>query len=587
MALEDDAVLKVLSILKPYRLQVAVALFLMLVELAVELLQPLLIAKIIDNGILKKDLEVVMVWGGVMVGISLCAFAAGVINSFYASHVSQNYGYDLRKHLFTKIQAFSFANFNRFPTTSLITRMTNDVTQMQNTVFMSLRVMLRAPLMIIGGLVMSFVVDAKLAIFIAVAIPILFVFLMWVLKKGGVLFKSVQENLDKVNGVMRENLSGIRIIKAFLRSRHEVKRFTEANSKLKNNTAFALRLMESTNPILLLVMNIAILCILWFGSVQVNTGDAKVGDLVAIINYSTRITSTFSIFSWIIMAFSRAKASGNRISDVLNTEVDLVNHEDSEIIRPDFKGEIEFQKVSFHYPGTEKQVLEHISFKAEPGQTVAVMGATGSGKSSLFQLIPRLYDVDEGKILIDGMDISRIKLEHLRSAIGLVPQEALLFTGTVKENIAWGKENATEEEIRAAAENSQIAETIASLPKQYETKLGQKGVNLSGGQKQRLSIARALVRKPKILLLDDSTSALDLKTEGKLLGALRSFPSTILIITQKIATAMEADKILLIENGKLLMEGKHEDLLLRSSLYQQIFESQFGEESLKHAQGFE
>ncbi|MDN4075141.1 ABC transporter ATP-binding protein [Fictibacillus terranigra] len=579
--------MKVISILKPYRVQIAVALFLMLVELAVELLQPLLIARIIDNGIMKKDLGVVMVWGGVMIGLSLCAFAAGVSNSFYASHVSQNYGYNLRKELFTKIQAFSFENFNQFPATSLITRMTNDVTQMQNTVFMSLRVMLRAPLLIIGGLVMSFIIDARLAIFIAVAVPVLFVFLMWVMKKGGALFKSVQENLDRVNGVMRENLSGIRIIKAFLRSRHEVKRFTEANRKLKSNTAFALRLMESTNPILLLVMNIAILCVLWFGSVQVNTGGGKIGDLVAVINYSTRITSTFSIFSWIIMAFSRAKASGSRISDVLNTEVDLVAPVDSVITRPDFKGEIEFQGVSFHYPGTKKQVLKDISFKAEPGETVAVMGATGSGKSSLFQLIPRLYDVDEGKILLDGMDISRLKLEHLRNAIGLVPQEALLFTGTVKENITWGKENATEEEIKISAENSQIAETIASLPKQYETRIGQKGVNLSGGQKQRLSIARALVRKPKILLLDDSTSALDLKTEGKLLGALKHYPSTILIITQKIATAMEADKILLIENGMLLMEGKHEDLLLRSSLYQQIFQSQFGEESLKHAKGFE
>lgn len=579
--------MKVIRILKPYRIQIAVALLLMLVELAVELLQPLLIAKVIDNGIMKRDLDVVMLWGSVMVGISLCAFMAGIINSFYASHVSQNYGYDIRRILFTKIQAFSFANFSSFPTSSLITRMTNDVTQLQNTVFMSLRVMLRAPLLVVGGLVMSFVVNPELALFLAVAVPVLFVFLLWVLNKGGNLFKFVQGHLDKVNGVMRENLAGIRIIKAFLRSRHEVKRFTAANTKLKNQTVYALRLMEATNPILLLVMNIAIMCVLWFGSVQISTGSARVGDLVAIINYSTRITSTFSIFSWIIMAFSRAKASANRITDVLDTEIDLVNRSESEIIAPDIKGEIEFQDVAFRYPGTQKKVLEHISFTVEAGQTVAIMGATGSGKSSLFQLIPRLYDVEEGKILLDGANISSMKLESLRNEIGLVPQESLLFTGTVAENIAWGKESATNDEIKTAAEDAQIADTIARLPEQYRTRLGQKGVNLSGGQKQRLSIARALVRNPKILLLDDSTSALDLKTERKLLEALHNYPSTLLIITQKIATAMEADKILLIDNGRLLMEGKHEDLLLRSRLYQQIFESQFGEETLKHAQGFD
>lgn len=577
--------MKVLSILKPYRVQVVVALFLMLIELAVELLQPLLIAKVIDNGILKKDLSVVMLWGGVMIGISLCAFAAGIINSFYASHVSQNYGYDLRKHLFTKIQAFSFANFSRYPTSSLITRMTNDVTQLQNTVFMSLRVMLRAPLMVIGGLVMSFVVNPKLALFLAVVVPILLVFLLWVLKKGGILFKAVQENLDKVNGVMRENLSGIRLIKAFLRSRYEVKRFTNENSKLKDNTAYALRLMESTNPILLVVMNIAILCILWFGSAQIDTGETKVGELVAIINYSTRITSTFSIFSWIIMAFSRAKASSQRITEVLTTEVDLVDGEGAETVLSDVKGKVEFQHVSFHYPGNKGNVLNDVSFTAEAGQTVAILGATGSGKSSLFQLIPRLYDVSDGKILIDGHDITNIKLETLRNEIGLVPQESLLFTGSVRENIAWGKDKATLEEVTEAAENAQIHDTVEKLPNGYETKLGQKGVNLSGGQKQRLSIARALVRKPKILLLDDSTSALDLKTERKLISALKKYPSTRLIITQKIATAMEADKILLIEDGKLLIEGTHEELLKESYLYQQIFQSQFGEETLKHAQG--
>lgn len=554
----------------------------MLTELFVELLHPLLMAKIIDDGILKEDLGVVIKWGGIMVGMSLLAFISGIVNSFYASHVSQSYGFDLRKGLYGKIQAFSFANFNKFSTPSLITRMTNDVTQIQNTIFMGLRIMLRAPLLIIGGVVMALIVNVKLALFLLITVPLLFFFLMWVMNKGWFLFRAVQERLDGVNGVMRENLVGIRLIRAFMRRDHEEKRFRDANDELMEKTVSALRLMETTMPLLLLLMNASIIAILWFGSLHINTGGAQVGEVVAIVHYAMRITSALSIFSWIVMAFSRARASARRITEVLDTEIDLVDRETVGKNSRISSGKLEFENVSFTYPETDTAVLENISFVAEEGETVAVLGATGSGKTSLFQLIPRLYDVSEGRVLIDGQDLTTLKMEDVRKQIGYVPQEALLFTGSVKNNIAWGKENASMEEIIEAAKDAQIHDTIVRLPLKYDALLGQKGVNLSGGQKQRLSIARALIRKPRILLLDDSTSALDLKTEAKLLQAIRNYTCTTLIITQKISTAMEADKILLLEDGRLIEEGTHEELLEHSSLYKAIYKSQYGEEANRH-----
>jgi ATP-binding cassette, subfamily B, multidrug efflux pump len=575
--------LKVITYLKPYRIAVVIALILMLTELGVELVQPLLMAKIIDEGILVNDLSAVMKWGGIMGGLSLIAFAAGVINSFYAAHVSQSFGFDVRKAVFEKVQSFSFANFNKFPASSLITRMTNDITQIQNTVFMSLRIMLRAPLLIIGGLVMAFVVNVKLALILSAVIPFLFVFLFWVMNKGGELFKNVQERLDSVNGVMRETLTGIRLIKAFIRRKFEVSRFAKANEELKDRTVTALRVMEVTMPVLLFIMNISIIGVLWFGSMQLNSGEVKVGEVVAIVNYATRITAAFSIFSFIIMAFSRARASSNRIVEVMETTVDLIDRNDIDSALAVKEGKIEFKNVMFQYPGTEMSAIDEISFTVQPGQTIAIMGATGSGKTSLFQLIPRLYDVTSGQVFIDGADVREMRMESLRKQIGYVPQEALLFSGSVKENIGWGKEDASMEEIIKAAKDAQIYDTIKKLPNQFETKLGQKGVNLSGGQKQRLSIARALVRQPKILLLDDSTSALDRRTEAKLLQALKAYTCTTMIITQKISTAMEADQILLLENGRLLARGTHESLLENSKLYYEIFSSQSREESRNYA----
>ncbi|MFJ5751094.1 ABC transporter ATP-binding protein [Peribacillus frigoritolerans] len=571
---------KLSSFLKPYWLLIILALSLMIVELGVELLQPLFIAKIIDDGILQKDLSVVIKWGSVMVGLSVFSFLGGIVNSFTASHVSQSFGHDVRTSLFGKIQAFSFANLNNIPTSSLITRMTNDVTQLQNTVFMGLRIMARAPLIVIGGAIMAIAVDLKLSLVLVISIPVLVFFLGWVMKRAAKLFKLVQKKLDNVNGVMRENLIGMRLIKAFLRKEHEIGRFDDANEELKRKTVSSLRLIETTMPVLMLVMNVAILIILWLGSEFITTGDIQVGEVVAIVNYATRIAASLSVFSWLIMVISRAKASAERVTEIFETPIDIDEGKAASKSGAVNGGGIKFLDVSFRYPGTETPILKNLTFSIDPGESLAIIGATGSGKTSLFQLIPRLYEVESGSIQIDGQDLKDIPLNSLRNRIGYVPQEALLFSGTIKNNVAWGKEGASMEEIMAAAMHAQVHETVMKLPKQYETQLGQKGVNLSGGQKQRLSIARALVRKPKILLLDDSTSALDLKTESKLLAALKDYTCTTLIITQKISTAMEADKILLLESGQVLALGKHQDLMQTSDLYRKIVRSQFGEEGI-------
>ncbi|MGG0249286.1 ABC transporter ATP-binding protein [Peribacillus frigoritolerans] len=571
---------KLSSFLKPYWLLIILALSLMIVELGVELLQPLFIAKIIDDGILQKDLSVVIKWGSVMVGLSVFSFLGGIVNSFTASHVSQSFGHDVRTSLFGKIQAFSFANLNNIPTSSLITRMTNDVTQLQNTVFMGLRIMARAPLIVIGGAIMAIAVDLKLSLVLVISIPVLVFFLGWIMKRAAKLFKLVQKKLDNVNGVMRENLIGMRLIKAFLRKEHEIGRFDYANEELKRKTVSSLRLIETTMPVLMLVMNVAILIILWLGSEFITTGDIQVGEVVAIVNYATRIAASLSVFSWLIMVISRAKASAERVTEIFETSIDIDEGKAESKSGAVNGGGIKFLDVSFRYPGTETPILKNLTFSIDPGESLAIIGATGSGKTSLFQLIPRLYEVESGSIQIDGQDLKDIPLNSLRNRIGYVPQEALLFSGTIKNNVAWGKEGASMEEIMAAAMHAQVHETVMKLPKQYETQLGQKGVNLSGGQKQRLSIARALVRKPKILLLDDSTSALDLKTESKLLAALKDYTCTTLIITQKISTAMEADKILFLESGQVLALGKHQDLMQTSDLYRKIVRSQFGEEGI-------
>ncbi|AEH47779.1 ABC transporter ATP-binding protein [Parageobacillus thermoglucosidasius] len=566
---------QVLSYLKPYRKWMIAAWLLMFIELIVELWQPLLMEKIIDNGVMAKNFSVVWIWGAVMLGTSLLAFASGIANSFAAAYVGQEYGFLLRKRLFEKIQSFSFADFERFPTASLITRMTNDVTQIQNMVFMSLRIALRAPLLVLFGVVMSFAVHVQLALVCAVTVPLLVAFLLWMMTKAAASFSIVQQALDRVNRVMRENLAGMRLIKAWMRGTYEQKRFMKENEALMERTISALRLVETITPALLLMMNVAVIIILFIGRVDVQSGSATAGQVVAIVNYTTRITAALSMFTFITMAFSRAKASAERVADVLRVNVDVEDAQQA-IDKVSGQGEVRFEHVSFRYPNSRALVLKDISFVVHPHETVAILGATGSGKSSLLQLIPRLYDPVAGRVMIDGVDVRHIKQEQLRAFIRFVPQEVLLFSGTIAENIRFGNEHASMEEIIQAAKHAQIHDTIMKFPDGYDTVIGQRGVNLSGGQKQRLSIARALVGMPKILLLDDSTSALDLKTEAKLLRALKAYTCTTLIVTQKIQTAMEADTIFLLDDGKLLAKGSHDELLEKSEIYRKIVESQFG-----------
>lgn len=568
----------VFSFLKPYKLPAVVAFLLMLVELAVELLLPFFLGKMIDNGVMNGDLNNIIMWGSIMIGLAFFSFVSGIINSFYASHVSWGFAYDIRERLFRKIQEFSFANLNHHPTSHLMTLFTNDVRQIQNTIFMGLRIMMKAPLIALGGVIMAFVVNPRLAIIFLITVPLLLGFLIWVLKRASKMFNRVQKSIDKVNLVMQENLAGMRLIKAFFRRDYEEDRFTDANTNLRNNTRFTFRFIEASMPILLFVMNLSIIAILWFGNTQSIAGTSEVGDVVAILNYAMRVAMAISMFSFIIMALSRTKASAERISEVLVEEVDLLDSKDADINQLVTDAKVEFKNVSFQYPTSDGPVLSNLSFTVNPGEKLAIIGATGSGKSSLFQLIPRLYDVTDGEILIDDKPISSYKLETLRKSIGYVPQSPLLFSGPIIDNISWGKDDATKEEIYKAAKDAQIHDTIMELPNQYQTQIGQKGVNLSGGQKQRISIARALIRKPKILMLDDSTSALDLATESKLLAAIQDDLNTLFIITQKISTAMNADRILLIDEGQMLHIGTHEELLQYSELYQRIVESQFGKE---------
>ncbi|WP_010093561.1 ABC transporter ATP-binding protein [Ornithinibacillus scapharcae] len=570
----------VFSFMKPYKLGAIIAFLLMLVELAVELLLPFFLGKMIDDGVQNGDLNNIVMWGSIMIGLAFLSFISGIINSFYASHVSWGFAHDIRERLFRKIQEFSFANLNRFPASRLMTLFTNDVRQIQNTIFMGLRIMMKAPLIALGGVIMAFVVNPRLAIIFLITVPLLIGFLLWVLKKASNMFDRVQKSIDNVNRVMQENLAGMRLIKAFFRRDFEGERFTDANTNLRDNTRFTFRFIEASMPILLFVMNLSIIAILWFGNSQVIAGTTEVGDIVAIVNYAMRVAMAISMFSFIIMAVSRTKASAERISEVLVEEIDLLDSEDADSEQLVIQGKVEFKNVSFYYPTAKEPVLQNLTFTVNPGEKLAIIGATGAGKTSLFQLIPRLYDVTDGEILMDDKPITSYKLETLRKAIGYVPQSPLLFSGPIVENISWGKEHATEEEIIQAAKNAQIHDTIMDLPYQYQTHVGQKGVNLSGGQKQRISIARALIRKPKILMLDDSTSALDLATEARLLDAIQDDLNTLLIITQKVSTAMNADRILLLDEGKILTIGTHEELLQQSNLYQKIVESQFGKEYL-------
>ncbi|WP_020008621.1 ABC transporter ATP-binding protein [Salinicoccus albus] len=555
-----------------YKWFIVIALLFMLVELAAELTQPYLISKVIDDGIVAQDIDVVWFYLLVMILISAAAFLSGVGNTYFSAHIATGFSYDLRTAIFKRIQYFTLATLSRFPTSSLITRLTQDILQTESLLYMSLRIMLRAPLMVIGSLVMSFVVNPVLGFYLSILTPVLLIFLFVVARKGGKVFLSVQKRLDKINRFIQQNLEAVRLIKANDRGAFETDKFSRVADRLKTDTVYALRLMESIMPVLLLIINGSLLIVIWMSSSLLQAGNVQVGEVVAVINYGLRMQGGFSMFAFIIMIFSRSKASSERMEEVLKSPISV--NKKAKAAKEDKAGSLKFENVSFKYPGSSKYVLEDISFDVSENEKFVIMGGTGSGKSTLLSLIPRMYDVEEGNVYVNGKNVSEWHEDDLREAIGYVPQSAVLFSGSIYDNLLWGDLAAEASEIYTSAKKAQIHHSIESFDHRYDTRVGQRGVTLSGGQKQRLSIARALVRKPSILILDDSTSALDIKTESALWDALKDENATRVIVTQKIITAKTADRILLMDDGRISAIGAHAELMEQSVLYRRIAESQ-------------
>lgn len=572
--------IKLFSYLKSYGKMALLAPLLMLLEVAMDLLQPKLMQRIIDEGIATGDLSFILRTGLLMIGLAVIGMIGGIGCMIASSRTAESFAADLRADLYRKVQSFSFANLDRLKTASLITRLTNDVIQVKNIIFMSLRILIRAPFMCLGGIIMAVLINARLALILVVAIPLLVLAMMIAIRKGFPLFAIVQKKLDKVNSVIRENLTGIRVVKAFVRDKFEGQRFNTANKDFMEITVRASRIVALILPAILLIMNVSIIAVLWFGGVQISQGEMQVGQIIAFINYLTQILSALLMVAFIFMAVSRAKASADRINEVLETNVDIVD-ELGASSSPITTGIVKFENVSFRYRGAQGDpALKNISFEAKPGETIAIIGATGSGKSTLINLIPRLYEPTEGRILIDGRDLKELKLNTLRRSISVVLQETLLFSGSIIDNIKMGDPDASLSEVILAAKAAQADDFIHSFPEGYGTQLGQRGVNLSGGQKQRLAIARALIKKPKILILDDSTSAVDMATEVQIQRSLQQWSDqcTTFVIAQRISAVKHADKIFVLEDGKIVAEGTNDQLLKTCPIYQEIYHSQVGKE---------
>ncbi|MDK6863009.1 ABC transporter ATP-binding protein [Nosocomiicoccus ampullae] len=555
-----------------YKWLIIIGLLLMFVELAVELIQPLFIQGVIDDGIAENNLNTVWFYLGLMLFASIISTIAGIFNTYLSSFATNAFGNDLRNAIFRRVQRFSLETLSKFNGSTLITRLTQDVLISEMLLFMGMRILLRAPLLVIGSLVMSFVVNVKLGFYLTLLTPILLVFLYIVAKMGATIFSRIQRRLDKINRFFQENLSGMLLIKVNNRAEYESNRFSGIAGKLRDDMIFGLRLMESILPVLLLIMNGSLLLVLYVSSDLLQTSSVQVGEVVAVINYALRMQGGFSMFSFLIISATRAKASADRISEVLHA--DITEAETAKKIDNNEGASVEFKNVTFKYVNSVSNILEDVSFKVDKNETLVIMGATGSGKSSLVNLIPRLYDPQHGEVYVDGKNVKDWNVNELRELIGYVPQSAVLFTGTIFENMLWGDEFATEADVYDATKKAQVHDNIIRFDHQYSTQVGQRGVQLSGGQKQRLSIARALLKRPSVLILDDSTSALDRTTESSLWEKMSDLNVTRIIITQKISTAQTADKILLLEKGKVSAIGTHDSLLKESELYQSIVESQ-------------
>ena len=557
----------------------------MLTEVAGEIVLPKIMASMIDSGI---GAEVAGLGTGYILSRALLMIACigimiigGIGGHFFAIRASVYFSSDLRQGVFEKVQNFSFKNIDNFSTGSLVTRLTNDITQVQNMVRMLLIMAMRSPGMLIGGIIMACSINKELALILAFVIPILAIVIVLLLKTAFPRFGAMQKKLDNLNSGIQENITNVRVIKSFVRQDFETEKFENANSDLMNTTMRALKIVITTMPIMTLAMNITTLLVVWFGGNFVVGGSMGVGDLTAFTTYITQILMSLMMVSMLFLQLSRALASSTRITEVLKTDVDLTDENAGQKDKKVENGRVEFKNVSFKYYEKRKEnVLENISFTAEPGEIVGIIGTTGSGKSSLVQLIPRLYDVTDGEVLVDGVNVKDYGLKNLRDGVGMVLQKNVLFSGSIEENLRWGDENATMEEIRAAADAAQADGFVNAFTDGYNMELGQGGVNVSGGQKQRLCIARALLKKPKILILDDSTSAVDTATEAKIRQAFTTSlkHSTKIIIAQRITSVIDADKIIVLEDGKIIGMGNHNELMKNCEEYRDIYYSQTDKE---------
>lgn len=578
--------MKVLRYLKPYWLFALLCPLAMILEVSMDLLQPTLMSDIVDNGILgnaaaDENLRYVLITGLKMLVFSLIGCFGGIASAAFGTAAAQKMGNDLRKDAFAKVMHMSFQQTDKFTTGSLVTRLTNDITAIQEFVAMSLRMFVRTGMQFIGGIAVILTLNVNFGIVLVISLPVQLIAVAIIMKKASPLFSIVQSRLDKVNSVVQENVSGARVVKAFTREEYEINRFDNANTDLMTTNLKVQKLLATLNPILMIIMNASVIAIIMIGGFQVEAKAMQVGEVMAAVTYITQILMSVMMVGMMFQQVSRSAASMKRVNEVLSTNPVISDgHKSAD---SDNSGTVEFRNVDFSYPGSSgKPVLSGIDLKAEKGQMIAILGSTGCGKTSLVNLVPRFYDATEGDVLVDGVNVKDYDVDTLRSKIGVVLQKSELFSGTVAENIRWGCETATDEEVKTAAEIAQAEEFIDGFNDGYDTMISEKGASLSGGQKQRMAIARAIIKKPEILIFDDSTSALDLSTEAKLHKALRESLSgvTVIMIAQRIASVMRADKIAVLENGSICAFGTHKELMESSSVYRDIYYSQMkqGEE---------
>jgi ATP-binding cassette, subfamily B, multidrug efflux pump len=572
--------IKLLKNLSVYKWFVLAVIGLVFIQSMADLFLPTLMADIIDKGVVKGDVPYIWKLGGFMLLISVIGAIASIIASYYSSKAAMGLGRDIRKKVFNHVGKFSLQEFDEVGTASLITRTTNDITQVQQVVIMMLRMVVSAPIMLVGGLIMALSKDAKLSLVIFLTMPILIGTILLILKKGVPLFQTVQNKLDRLNLVLRENLTGIRVVRAFNREDEEKVRLKQANRELTDVSIRVNKIMAFLMPVMMLVMNLTVVGIIWFGGIRINNGGMQIGDLMAFIQYVMQIMFALVMASMMFVMVPRAAVSAKRINEVLDMKPSF---QDEGIEKANIEqGTLEFENVSFSYPGAEKPALSDISFKARPGEITAIIGGTGSGKSTLVNLIPRFYDISSGVIRVNGVDIRKMPADEVRSKLGFVPQKSILFTGTIAENILFGKQDASQSEIEHAARIAQAEDFIARMTDGYNSEIEQGGSNLSGGQKQRLSIARALIRKPDVYIFDDSFSALDFKTDAKLRAALKAETknATVLLVAQRVSTVVDADRIIVLDEGEIVGMGTHQELLKSNDVYREIALSQLSEEEI-------